>query len=301
LGKNRILEYNLIFVSQPVLLALIFFAGIFLNIFTIQFAIYSWTISIIAVGIGSLFFYKDFSIKRPTYHIEAGKKSITFGLKSYFANLIQYLNLRFDYFLVNYFLSVKMVGIYSVSVAMAEILFHVPNAIGTILFSRVSNYSSEKANQDTPMICRNVLAFTVFSAIILTIIANYIFPVLFTNKYADSINPFIILLPGTLFLTISKILANDITGRGKPIVNMYIAILTFILNIVLNIILIPEYGILGAALASSITYSLSTFVLIFIFLKISKVSITDLFIIKKNDFKYYFKFFNTYLKGKKDL
>jgi O-antigen/teichoic acid export membrane protein len=301
LGNDRIVEYNLVSITQPVLLTIFLISGILINVFSIDYVIYSWSISGIIIGIISLLFVKQFPLSQIRYYVEAGKKTILFGLKSYFANLVQYFNFRFDYLLVNYFLSLKMVGIYSVSVTMAEILFHLPNAIGTILFSKVSNASIDEANKDTPVICRNVFLVTFILALLLTFTAHFIFPLLFSNRYEESITPFLILLPGTLLLSISKVLANDIAGRGKPIINMYISIFTFIVNIILNILLIPHYGIWGAALSSTITYSLSALIRIAIFLQLSNVSILDIIVFKKNDLQYYTIFLNKYFGIQKTI
>jgi len=64
-------------------------------------------------------------------------------------------------------------------------------------------------------------------------------------------------------------------------------ILLIILNIPLNLWLIPKWGIAGAAFASTVAYIIATIVVIIAFTKISKKSWTDILLIKKQDFQDY--------------
>ena len=70
-----------------------------------------------------------------------------------------------------------------------------------------------------------------------------------------------LLLPGAIALSGSKILANELTARGFPGVNTVVAALGATATILSDLWLIPRYGIGGAAIASSVGYTL-TFVLV---------------------------------------
>jgi Na+-driven multidrug efflux pump len=99
--------------------------------------------------------------------------------------------------------------------------------------------------------------------------------------------PFQILLIGLITISGWKILANDLYGRGKPMLNTNITITSVILNIILNIILIPKSGIAGAAWATSISYSFAFVAIVVAYSKISGNRIIDIIFIKKSDFKFY--------------
>jgi len=99
-----------------------------------------------------------------------------------------------------------------------------------------------------------------------------------------------ILLIGTLAVSGSRILANDLAGRGRPVINTYIAIVSATLNIILNAIFIPRNGISGAALASAISYFFMFFLKAIIYGIISGNKIKDIILIKKSDFKFYENF-----------
>lgn len=68
-------------------------------------------------------------------------------------------------FIVNYFVGVTNVGLYSIAVAIAELLWYVPQAVATILFPRTAATGAEKAKLFTPKVCRNTFLITLVAAL----------------------------------------------------------------------------------------------------------------------------------------
>lgn len=291
LGQNRIREFNATSIIQsvlyiPLILFILFFHGSLLEI------IFSWTISwIISSIIPVILVYKSNPFKLH-FDLNIFKKTTLFGLKSYLGSLIQFFNYRIDMFLIIVLLSnYAYVGYYSISIGLAESLWYLPSAVGTLVLARTPGLTDENKNKSTPIICRNTFFITVILAIILFLIGKFLIFVLYGSNYLPAVEPFWVLLPGVMALSICKILGNEITGRGKPMISTYAAIISLFTNIPLNLILIPKMGIVGSALSSSISYTLMTVILLVIFLKISKNSISDTLIIKKEDIQIYKEFF----------
>ena len=88
-----------------------------------------------------------------------------------------------------------------------------------------------------------------------------------------------------------RILENDLKGRGKPILNTYVIALSLVLNIILNIVWIPKFGISGASWAAITSYTLALFISLIIYCKISGNQIKDVIFIKKADLKLYYNLF----------
>ena len=68
------------------------------------------------------------------------------------------------------------------------------------------------------------------------------------------------LLPGIIAAAGGRIYSNCIAAAGKPEWNMYLSLLVVSLNIIFNIVLIPEYGLFGAAWATSAVYCFSALI-----------------------------------------
>ena len=63
-------------------------------------------------------------------------------------------------------------------------------------------------------------------------------------------------ITGIVLFSAARVVTNDIAARGRPLVNSLIAAISVACNIALNVVLIPRYGIDGAAWASTGSYSL---------------------------------------------
>jgi Na+-driven multidrug efflux pump len=96
-----------------------------------------------------------------------------------------------------------------------------------------------------------------------------------------------LLLPGIFFFSISKILAQDLVGRGFPQYASVAATISLVAIIILDLLLIPRFGINGASLASTISYFLSAIIILYLFKKESQVKLWDILIIKANDLAEY--------------
>ena len=101
----------------------------------------------------------------------------------------------------------------------------------------------------------NLLLLLVFSVVLL-LTAKPLIKIFYGEAFMPSLRPFFILLPGAFFLYLNNVLTNYLVGRKLFLLISLITTLAAILNIGLNIVFIPPYGISGASLASTITYVL---------------------------------------------
>lgn len=217
---------------------------------------------------------------------EYTKDVFWFGVKTHFTNIMAFLNNRADIFLISYFLTPTYVGLYSVSISISEKLSIVTNSISTVLFPKISSLNNEdERNKITSIVTRIILFISVCGGIILFFSAEWVIYILFGESYLESVNSFNILLLGVILATISRLIANDIAGRGKPELNMYVSFVLVISNIVLNILLIPKYGIVGAAWATTFANFINFLFKICIFHYKFKVPYKEFLLLNKNDIK----------------
>ncbi|MBU1700746.1 MAG: polysaccharide biosynthesis C-terminal domain-containing protein [Candidatus Eisenbacteria bacterium] len=213
--------------------------------------------------------------------------SIIYGLKGHFATLLSQFNYRFDMILVLRWLGTASQGYYSIAVILAEKLTHLTASVQLVLFPYVSGMDKEDANRLTPRACRHTLVWVAVTGAALILIGPIVMPILYTEDFEQALPAFRVLIPGIIALTLSKLLSSDLSGRnrrGLPTIAMAVA---FALNLGLNIILIPRHGILGAAWASTSSYTLQTLLTIIFFCRVSGVPAIDLFLWRKDDYQLY--------------
>lgn len=190
-------------------------------------------------------FYNDYS-----------RKILSYGWKAHLSNILAFVNYRADIYLVNLILSPATTGIYVIAVQIAERLWILSQAVSTVLLPRLSSMHDDprgrlKLTQRAGLVV--FLASAAVSAAAAVLLDWMIAPV-FGKVYEEALPAFVWLLPGVVAASGSRVYANCIAAAGKPEWNMYVSFLVMIINIVGNIILIPEYGIVGAALATSLSY-----------------------------------------------
>lgn len=298
LGENKIKEYNLVQVLEKgsfLLLIIIFLLIIKEGVLG---TVLSWILTVVITSSGSFLLVRQLTRITFSLNFNLLKDSIKFGIKGYLANAIQLLNYRLDMLLVNFFLGVTFVGYYSIAVLLAEMLWYFPDSVGTVIFPKVSSVKFEVASELTPKVCRNTLFLTFISSLLLFVFGKKIIFIAFGELFLPALQPLWVLLPGVVALSIAKVLANDLTGRGKPMINTYTAMVSLAINIGLNLILIPRWGIIGAAFASTISYITTAMIILYSFLRITHNTLTDTIIIKLSDFRVYSELYKKIAKNR---
>ncbi len=87
---------------------------------------------------------------------------------------------------------------------------------------------------------------------------------------------------GILMLSVSIILSSFFSGIGKPVHNAIGSGIGLIFTIVLGLLFIPRFGITGAGIVASISYSVSTLYQFIVFIRYSKLKASD-FLLKKEE------------------
>ena len=169
-----------------------------------------------------------------------------------------------DLLILKYMDSEFATGIYSVALRLTLPLMIIPSAIASTIFpTLVKNVTSnEKQNIKINKFIYKLLFFSAFVITILfSLKAKIIITLIFGPKYSEAYLPMIFLLVTQIFLFYNFHTINLMTAynRQKKIIIYVSAIM--ILNLILNLILIPLYSYTGAGLSKLIAIAAGTFIL----------------------------------------
>lgn len=217
-------------------------------------AVLSWAVAVLVGLLTPAWFTRRAANVRIAAVGKLLRPALQYGIKSYIANLLTFFNYRLDSFLVNAFSGAGAVGLYSTSVSTAEILYYLPNAVSGALFPKVAGLEPETASALTARLARIVLAVLLPAAALFGWAGTWLIPGIFGKPFHSAVQAFVLLLPGIVGIALSKILSADLSGRGKPQYASYTALITLGVTISLDLLLIPRWGINGAAVASSVAY-----------------------------------------------
>ena len=302
LGLQKIKEYNYISFLQSLLFLLLVAILVLGFKFEIKAVILTQIFSFIFGGT-VLFFAVLKETKNLLLKINKNyfKDAISYGFKNYLGGILNFLHYRIDMFLINFFINPLAVGIYYIAVRLSESVWLVSQSAATVFFPKVvAETDGQRLKDFTPLVCRNILFITFLISIVLFVFSHWLIVSFYSESFLSSVRPFQILLVGTLFISGWRILANDIAAQGRPMLNTYIIGFSVLLNIILNILWIPKWGIEGAAYATVISYFLLFLVTIFLYARLSRNRIIDIVFPKKSDVALY-KNFLTILRGRNKI
>lgn len=150
-------------------------------------------------------------------------------------------------------------GYYKAALIIAELLWFVPNTVQTILLQTTSEMwsqdQSDVINDMSSRITRYTLLLTTIMAIGIGALAQTFLPLYFGEEFSAAIGPLLLLLPGTIGFAIARPLFAIGQGKGELRILVISTTVASVLNIGLNLLLIPRYGTHGAAGATSVSYA----------------------------------------------
>jgi O-antigen/teichoic acid export membrane protein len=202
-------------------------------------------------------------------------------------NLTQFFNYRLDSFIVNFFLGTAAVGLYLQASLLGETLWLLSSSMAWVLLPTVASRHSKSKEIAVKATVATFLV-SIVGGIVAFLVGPWLIVTLFGEKFSGSVSPFLILVPGVVIFSITNILATYLTGAGRPGYNAVIAFISFVFTVIFDILLIPRYGIGGAAVASGISYTMSTILTVIVFIRVSALTWTESVTIVKslrNDFR----------------
>lgn len=194
-------------------------------------------------------------------------------------------NYKLDILLMGWLSTDAETGKYAIAARIGEMLWELPGAVGLMMFSHSANAAPGAAAwQDTACrAIRTALWTTVLGALAFGFAAPFMVPILFGADFIGSETMLQWLLPGMVLMVVFKLANTDLGGQGKPYIALAIMSLAVPVNIALNVLLIPQWGGVGAALASTVSYSLSAIIMMVVYARRAERSLADFLLIRKTD------------------
>lgn len=278
-GKEKITLANKISLTQ-VILQFFFLAFCFLVLEKIDISVFIYSLYI-TYGIACLtsgYYLKEFFKNNFHFNLRGTlKMALGIGALAQTANIFQFLNYRLDIYLLNKFDSLSHIGIYSSAVSIAEAVLLFGGSFALVQFSKISNTEDENlSRQLTVKLTRFSFLLTLIAYLPLFIFPDDFYNFLLGKDFHGVRMLLIALAPGIILLGSSVTLSHYFAGIGKYKVNALASFSGLISTFFLGIYFIPKYGFIAAAWVSSVSYLVSTVVLLLAFLLKSSTTLKEL-------------------------
>lgn len=286
LGKEKIRRFNLISVVQ-VLMLLVSLAWLFFYLKKIEVIsfIYALYLSYFLAFILSFYSIQKFlRIGVFSNFKEVIQQMFRYGSFVQVANLLQLLNYRLGYYIIERFLGKSSLGVFSTGTQVSEGLWLVGKSVATVQYARISNNDDAGfARLITIQFVKIVFVITMAMLLVLLAIPDSFFVLIFKKDFTGLNLVILSLAGGILFMAISTIFSHFFSGTGRHHHNTIASGIGVLLTLIFGFTLIPAYGITGAGLTATISYFSSLVYQVIVFKQITRITLSD-FLITRSDF-----------------
>ena len=293
IGRERVRAANLVNLWQPLTLLLTLLVcyhgfGMF-NLHAYIIALYvayggSWALGTILLHNE----FRDFKLCTFDEYKEVLRDLFKFGLLNQSGHLVQFINLRLGFYLLQRFVDTGSTGVFSNAVSLAEAVWLISRSIALVQYARIANSDdrdyAKRLTLDLSKIC---LAFSTVAMVLLALLPTPFYLWLFGPDFGELPALIRILAPGALIYSMFLIIGHYFSGTGRYQMNTYAAFCGLLFTFLLGFTLIPRYGIYGAAITSSVSYASNAVFMLVAFFRKSSFKFTDLFLSKKNMVDFY--------------
>lgn len=210
---------------------------------------------------------------------------LAFSMVGYFSNLINLVNYRFDVWVVDQYHGVAALGLYAVAVGTGQLLFYVPEPFSRVVQPYLFGQLDDEMLSRYKAVARLNFTSLLALALMMGIVAPWVLPLLFGEVFTGSVLALQLLLPGVIFSGATKILALLVIQRGQQRFNLLATAVGAIFTIGLDLLLIPIWGIEGAAVASTLAYLVILVIVLIVIRYRSAIPLHDMFLLRISDYR----------------
>jgi stage V sporulation protein B len=183
------------------------------------------------------------------------RRLIGFGARGVVGGLLSDLNTRVDVLCLSLFVDDRAIGVYSLAAVVAEALHQVPIVVRSLLTPRLVTLLAVRDQRSISMLVRSVRARLLPGMLAIGAVTVALFTPLTSwlteETFAAGRAPLIVLTLGVVLASAYTPFSLLLVQGGDPIGNSLLLASAVVLNVAGNLLLIPLYGIVGAAMATA--------------------------------------------------
>lgn len=268
LGRRREAAYNSLTLSQVALLTsglgLAFGAGgQWLSVRS-----YYW-ISYLAFGLPLLLSYLPL-LRQPDRRRRQGRRlrATTRELArhsrgAHFSNILAFANYRLGYYFVAHYADIRAVGILSVGVALVEAVWLIPRSTALVQYVDLVHAGSAAPLPPSALrVARLTVLGTAAALGTLILLPTALLTTVFGPEFGAARPVMVLLAPGAVLMAVQMLVSSYFAGLARYRINNLASVVGLGVTLLACALLIPHFGIRGAAAAATLSYGASTIFLL---------------------------------------
>jgi len=192
-------------------------------------------------------------------------RMLRFGLKAHVGRFMSLANYRVDQWILGGVAGSRELGLYSVAVAWAEVLFYLPAVLVMVQRPRIVRATRTEAARLAAKVVRFALLLAAPVAVALFLGAPVLCATVFGEDFRGSVDDLRVLALGAFGIAALELLGSAFTAQRRPLRAAGPVGVAFAATIALDILLIPRYGGVGAATATTLAWTAGGAVAVVVF------------------------------------
>ncbi|MFN3916645.1 MAG: oligosaccharide flippase family protein [Flavobacteriales bacterium] len=247
--------------------------------------------SILMLTLNSVFwiysFLKLINIKPDIWGINKMHIKLFYGytIVGFMGMVVNFFNYRLDIWMVSYYKGEEQLGYYTLAVNVAQFMLLFSRTMGVIMLPYLSEKSNDERKELFVLFSRINTTITLGFLLIFLVVGQLVIPLLYGQVFIASVPSFYILIFAVFFTCISQLQTTYFASNNMNMQCLNSNILALSATVLFNFLLIPKYGIIGAAYATLISYSVNFAYLYFIQLKSIDRKMLNIFVPAPSDYQ----------------
>ncbi len=276
LGQHQITAYNVATLIQRIAyLVIISIVGVVAGLELLR-VLQAWLVAallnVLLTGIG--IWRRSDRVSLAWRLVTAGwTASLTRGLRALVTVCLTLILVRADVYMLGRMLGPEAVGQISVATTFAEYLWYIPSILGSMLFAVVAASRGPDSIERVSRSTRLIVALLAPVAITLLFAGRSLIPLIYGSAYAHAGTLLVLLVPGMFAISVHLVLDSYFSGSGFPPISYFSAAGALATKVLLNLAVVPRFGLEGAAVVTSVVYALLLGVKVRVFTRETGVSV----------------------------
>jgi O-antigen/teichoic acid export membrane protein len=250
----------------------------FINIIKITFILFGISLEgfiyivlfesfVIAISYIYIYQYKKNYIRNWFFDIKLSFSLLKDSWPLILSSIVIVFYMKIDQIMIQNLLGSEAVGYYAAAIKLSEPWYFIPGVIvGTLypMIVKTKEYSEKKYNELMIKIYASMIWTAIIIGTLISFFSSEIVSLVFSNTYMESQKVLIIHIWASIFVYIGIISSKWFIIENLQKYSFYRTLAGLVINIILNYILIPHYGIEGAAIATLFSQALASYLFNFI-------------------------------------
>lgn len=219
---------------------------------------FAWVILFdsVILALGFIYFFikkTELKIQNFKFYSDTAVALLRDSWPLFLSGIVISIYMKADQVIINELLGPEEVGQYAAAIRLSEAWYFIPMVVASSLFPAIisaKNQSEELYNSRLQKLYDLMVWMSIIIALPMTFLSNWIVRILYGSEYGEAGNVLMIHIWTGVFVFLGVAFSGYLTAENKTKKAFYRTLLGAVLNVILNYVLIPIYGIIGSAIAT---------------------------------------------------